>query len=274
MKIAFITPTRGIRNFGSQGDFQLALSHLLDIDEPNSYEKELLATGQQIILDNGLFENHQPEGIVNLIKKTQRIKATHFFAPDHLYDAKRTLKAVEHTIYNLKRLELADKIKIAAVIQGKTEEEFFWLYDELQKIPEIDLIGLSILAIPRCFGSFEGKETKKNVYQHDDEEITPTRIKCLKKMIERGNNKKNCHLLGLGSSLEDVIFAKKNCPWVVSHDSSSMFWSAIQGKKMLNDGSIEGGKSEVKVDFDFGTPTKKQLDLAQDNINLCKKLLQ
>ena len=39
MKMSFISPTKYIKEFQSQGDFILALSHLIDHDKENDYEK-------------------------------------------------------------------------------------------------------------------------------------------------------------------------------------------------------------------------------------------
>jgi len=274
MKLSYITPTAYIKNYQSQGNFVLALAHLMNLHESNEYERVILDTELPIILDNGLFENHTPEGIDSLITKGLRIRATHFFAPDHLFDKKRTEEDLNHAIYILKQRCANSYIKIAAVVQGETEEEWLEQYDKFQEIPEVDLIGLSILSVPRCFGSWNNeRHTKKDIYQHRDSEITPSRIKLLKKLLERGGNNKKCHLLGLGNSYEDVIFAAQNCPFVISNDTSSAFWNGIQGKKILDDGKIEGGKTEVKVNFNFKDATQEQLNNAQYNINKVKNLI-
>jgi hypothetical protein len=273
MQISFITPTAYIEKFANQGHFHLVLSHLLDRSELNEYEKLLVSSGKNLVLDNGLFENHKPEGIDSLIQKALRIKAKIFFAPDYLYNAEQTLKGVEMAIYIKNKVAPNSDLKIGVVVQADNEQDWLSLYDKFVHMHDVALIGLSILSIPRCFGIFKGKETKKIKYIHDNKEITPSRIKCLKALIDRGNNYKSCHLLGLGDSLQDIIFAKELCPFVYSHDSSSAFWNALQGKKILEDGSIEGGKTEIKVDFSFKNATKEQLELAQKNINIYKRLL-
>lgn len=272
MRLAFISPTRYIPVFGILGDFQLALAHLLDDNAVNEYEQALLSTGQQIVLDNSLFENHKPEGIDSLIRKALRIQATHFFAPDYLYDAKKTLDAAKNAIYIAKKLNVLDKVKVAAVVQASTEQEFFWLYDEYLKIPEIDLIGLSILAIPRCFGSFNKTSRKSDVYSLNEREITSSRIDCLKALLKRGGNTKSCHLLGLGDSYADVIYAARECPFVVSNDTSSAIWNGFMGKNINPDGSVEGGKTSVKVDFSLDQADSEQLNRALENIKLVKNL--
>jgi hypothetical protein len=47
----------------------------------------------------------------------------------------------------------------------------------------------------------------------------------------------------------------------------------MQGKKILEDGSIEGGKTKVPVDFNFSSAVSDQLKLAKYNINQVKKYL-
>lgn len=275
MDLAYITPTRFINQFGNQGDFHLALAHLMDRSKENEYERLLKESEKRIVLDNGLFELHHPEGIDSLIAKARRIGATHFFAPDFLYSAKQTFAALKNTLYILDLLK-EEKLKIAVVVQAETEEEFFELYDKFLKEPRVDLIGISILAVPRCFGSWNKTSHKKNeVYEHKDEEIVPSRIKLLEKLLERGGNTKNLHLLGLGASYEDVIFAKENCPFVVSNDTSSCFQSGLHGRLIWgNQLIVEGGKVKEKLDFDLKEISEDQIECIQRNINQVKMILK
>jgi hypothetical protein len=258
IKTAFITPTVYINKFGSQGDFQLGLSHLLNNECDNDYAQALKNTKQKIVLDNGTFEKGNPEGIGSLLQKAGKIGASVVFAPDYLYNAQKTRFTLDVTIYELRQLQLDKSIKIGAVVQAKDKQEWLSFYKELTLNPDVSMIGLSILAIPY-------------VYKMP---ITEARIACMKDLLKMNINHKKCHLLGLGSSLKDVIFASQNCPFVYSHDSSSAFWNAMQHKKILDDGDIEGGKTESRVDFNFNSGTDDQLTLAQQNIDTYKKLLK
>lgn len=264
MKLSFITPTAYILEYQTQGDFILALSHLMDREKENEYERAIKASGLEIILDNGLFENHFPEGIDSLITKAERIGATIFFAPDSLYNKEETQRSLEHAVYirNQRKVD----IKIAAVVQADNESDYLMQYEDFCNNPDVSLIGLSILSIPRCFGSRLAMSAKK--YKHDDKEITPSRIRLMEKLIELDINNKDCHLLGLGDSYRDVYYASKNCPWIISNDTSSAFWNGIQGRKINEELDVEGGKTDVKVDFNFKDASKEQLDLAQYNIKL------
>lgn len=263
MQISYITPTKYIKKYGSQSDFILALSHLIDEKEINEYEKAILETKLPILLDNGLFENQVPESLYSLVKKASRIGATHFFAPDKLFDSKGTEKELNKTIKHLK--ELNNGLKIAAVVQADNFEDYIDQLLAFNENPDVDIIGLSILSIPKSFYEEVGKY-----------DITESRVYLLKKMKDMELHDeikwKNCHLLGLGNSYEDVIYANDNCPWVKSNDTSSAFWNGTQGKKLIGAYcEVEGGKTKIPVDFSFNLLTREQAKLVQQNITKVKK---
>lgn len=267
MKLALITPTAHIKKFGNQGDFHLALSHLIDLDKTNKYEKNLIDSKLEIYLDNGLFENSTPEPLESLIAKALKINATHFFAPDMLFDTKGTQKELDRTIKHLSNPAFRfEAIKIAAVVQADNSEDYMTQLLSFNQNPGIDLIGLSILSIPKSFYEELGKY-----------DITESRIYLLKKMKEmadKGVKWKNCHLLGLGNDYGDVAYAKKYCPWVISNDTSCCFQSGLFGKRLTEELEVPGGKVKEKVNFELGTLTKEQKANIQFNITLCKKLLK
>lgn len=274
MKLAFITPIKWINQFGNQGDFHLALSHLLDRFKANEYEKELLKSKIPIILDNGLFENGNPEGIDSLINKAIRIKVKIFFAPDYLYNAEQTKNSVKITKDILKKRQV-NNLMLGVVVQADTKEDWIKQYIEFCNDSDIALIGLSILSIPRCFGSWnKRKHEKKEKYQLDLNEITSSRIECLKELQKLDIKHKACHLLGLGNSYKDVIYAKENCPFVFSNDTSSCFQNGLFMRKIEGDNlEVRGGKVEEKVDFNLQEISKAQEKIIQNNINQVKKII-
>lgn len=252
---SFISPTRYIEDLSSKGDFILALSHLLDLDRPNSYEITIKRTGLPIYLDNGLFENKIPERMDSLISKAINIKAELIFCPDHLYNRKKTEMEIDFTEKELIDRGLFRQIKLAAVVQAKTKKEYLEFYKDLCKNNTISLIGLSILTIPYVY--------KKP--------IAEARIALMKDLLKLKIKHKDCHLLGIGDSYKDVRFAIKNCPWIKSNDSSSPIWNAFQNKRIRKDLSIQGRKSKKPVDFNYKEATKEQIELALKNIEIIKK---
>lgn len=256
MKMSFISPIKYIKEFQSQGDFILALSHLIDHDKENRYEKAIKETNLPILLDNGAFENEYPEGIDSLIRKARKIKARRFFAPDHLYRSKATKDAVKITIDILKNLKERECFEVGAVVQADNPKDWIDQYIEFTENPEIDFIGLSILSIPKSW--------KKS--------ITESRVECFKELVKLKIKHKPCHMLGLGESYEDIKFAIKNCPWIESNDTSSCFMTGLNEIKYNKDLTIPGGKIKEKMDFNLSKLTQKQKECIQYNIDLIKKL--
>lgn len=265
MKLSFITPIRYIKDFGSQSDFILALSHLIDLSKTNAYEANIVATGLPIILDNGLFENHKPESVDKVIMKAVKIGAQYFFAPDELYNPIETNKGLEQAVNAQKQVlaQTGKRIKIGAVVQADNEKDYIDQLLDFNSNENVELIGLSILSIPKSF--------EKQLGKYD---VTESRIVLLEEMIrlatEEGIKWKPCHMLGLGDSFEDVIFAKQNCPWVISNDTSSVFQTTLFGKTYDDNLRVVGGKVQEKVNFDLEYQGGDFVLRLQKNIDLIK----
>jgi len=151
------------------------------------------------------------------------------------------------------------------VVQASNVEDYMTQLIRFNEDPNVDLIGLSILSIPK---SFEEELGEFNV--------TKSRLALLIRMCElskrEGVQWKPCHLLGLGSSFEDVIFAKQNCPFVISNDTSSCFQTGLFGKTYEGEFlEVPGGKIQEKVDFDLKEVGESERELIQKNINLIKE---
>lgn len=269
MKLSFITPTPWIKKYGSQSDFILALAHLLPSGGGSQgsweYEKEVKATGLPILLDNGLFEKHTPEPVKSLIDKAVAIGAHTFFAPDYLFDTKMTQIELDHTIALNKYYNTG--IKIGAVVQANNSADYKQQLLDFNANPDVDLIGLSILSIPE---SFEAILCEYN--------ITESRIHLMKWMLEYGKENniqwKNMHLLGLGNSFADVMFAAENCPFIISNDTSCAFQSGYKNKRLTENLEVPGGKVKDKVEFGLQYLTESMQDDIQFNIDIIKSLIK
>ena len=266
IKVSFISPTSLVEQYGNQGDIHLVLSHLLDEENVNDYEAKLRLSGKPLFLDNGLYENKTPEGVESLIKKALRIDAEYFFAPDFLYDREATEKSIDTTWEAIEKhksqLGRFSKTKLAAVVQADNDTDYIESYKKFVADPRISLIGLSILSVPKSFQRRSPSTT----------EISRLRMTALSILNELPQHK-DSHLLGAGSSYEDVAYAEVFCPWVVSHDSSSAVWNGIQGKKInIGNLSVEGGKTPIPVDFDWDESlSEQQQENIQHNINIILK---
>lgn len=265
MKHCVITPTKYINDpkIGSQSDFLLVLSHLLDQECQNDYAQEVKKfqdTGKQIYLDNGLFENHEPESPQTLIKKAITLNVDYVFAPDFLYDNEKTQEAF--TSFAKLAREEGYKGKLAYVVQAQNMLTYISGYKWAERNPEVDLIGLSILSIPRSFGD------EKN------QSITANRRVAIEMLDIYLDPKKPAHMLGLGEGLQDLVDAKKY-PWIISNDSCSAYMTGFY-KKSYDPNTLEvpGGKVQEKVQFDYdGELSSKQRAQIEQNTHFIKYLL-
>lgn len=261
IQTAFIAPTSMIRNYGSQGDISLALSHLLPEahEEMNLYEHIIRDIKLPITLDNGLFEKGEAEDMETLIDKAIGMNAEFVVVPDVLYDREETeANALEASKLLAKKESHGMEVpKLMAVVQANNPTDFIESYEWMVEQPYIHKIGLSILAVPKSFQ----KETKTN-------DIVANRIHCLQRLVD--SKHKDTHLLGAGSSYRDIAHANKHASWVVSHDSSSAVWNGIQGKRIDSRTlEVEGGKSEVPANFEYDAPiSSEQESIIQSNINV------
>lgn len=259
MKLSFITPTAYIKEYGSQGDFMLALAHLIDLEKENEYEKAIKATKLPIMLDNSCFEKNSAEPIDSLIEKALKIKAEVFFAPDVMFKTKETKEELIRAIKKVK--EKKANVKIGAIVQADNKKDFIEQLLDFNSMKEVSLIGIPIHPSAKSFNL----------------PITEARIELMKIMLrmeKEGVTWKEMHLLGLGDSYKDVMFAKDNCPWVVSNDSSSAFQTGLANYAYSADLEVVQGKVKEKVDFDLTGVYKGSLDDVDYNIKKIKNLIQ
>jgi hypothetical protein len=263
LQLSFITPTTHIKEFGSQSDFILALAHLIDLNKENDYEKAIKETNLPLWLDNSLFEHEKPEPLDQVLDKAIKIGAHMFFSPDYLYDAKKTKDQIDVTYDLMLKKGLIEgyrdiyenKILLGAVVQADNKEEWIKQYIDFTNDGRINIIGLSILSIPKSFGG----------------SITESRIKCLKELLKLDLKHKKVHLLGIGDSYKDVLFAKENCDFVESNDSSCPFQSGLFGKKLTDNLEVPDGKIKEKVNFKLKEINDKQREDIQYNISIIKR---
>lgn len=272
-RLSFITPTAFIKDYQSRGDFVLALSHLIDLDTENDYEREIKKLGLPIWLDNGAFEKGFPEGIDNLLRKSNKVKAKLVFAPDYWEDAKKTRDALQNFFYIQEKLNI--KVKVGVVIQASNWKEFLQFYEECLDDKRISVIGINHYTTSKVWQFRGQKGSKKNPLVHDTKRMTRDRIDVLKFLDAKFKDRnRNVHLLGLGGSYKDVIYAAKNFKWVISNDTSASFMAAYKGVMMDDDGDFVCGKIKEPVNFDLKkeSASAKDLERLQYNIDKIKSI--
>jgi len=247
MKHCYITPTEFINTpeIGWKSDFLLVLSHLLNEECDNKYAIEVqkfAETGKKLYLDNGLFENNEPEDADSLLRKAVSIWVEYVFSPDVLFDRKAT--EIQFDYFEKRCKEMWYKWKIAYVVQAKDPLDYINAYKWAENNDRIDMIWLSILSIPKSF---------QNIVWWND--ITFNRVVCLKILQDFINPQKDAHLLWLWDGLWDII-EWWNYNYIKSNDTSSAFQNWLFKKWYIEKWEsgypeVDGGKVKDKVNFDL-----------------------
>ena len=263
LRLSFITPTAYINSLGKEGDFTMALAHLLEIKVTTEYEKAIKEAGLPIILDNGCFEKGYPDGIDALINKAQKINAAGVFMPDWLYDNERTNAAIDNFIYVRDKMWPNFKPWLGAIIQADSLSQYLKDYKEYNNNPDISVIGLSYLAIAKCL------EKEKSIR---DKGITNLRKAMMTKMFAEEMPKKPLHLLGIGESYEDVLMASQLNAVNIYNDSSICFQAGLLGNSFTSL-ALKEGKPKNKVDFEMINIGAGKEALIRNNIKFIKNTL-
>lgn len=268
MQLAFITPTAYLSKFSSQGDFYLALAHLIDDNGENEYatfHRREAEKGRRVVLDNGLFEGAQVEPEA-LIERARAIKAQAVCAPDVLYDSKGTIKAFKEFI-RLK-YETGLVCDVMGIPQADNPSGWWECFQFMDMHTGCDLVGLSILSVTKSFDFLAGRGR--------DEYITGARAYLIRQLYNysdlSGRRLTPIHLLGLGESYADVVQAIELLPRdIVSNDSSSCFVHGAQGIRYDQFGVLPYGKDPTKLNFDLSPYlSSSRIDDTQYNIDIAK----
>jgi len=253
VKLCLISPTSGLEQFASLSDgIHLTLAHL--ISKTNKYTKYYKARkrvyGDELIMDNGAFEFKKPLSTDEIVEKAEILEPDYVVAPDYPYESwEKTVESTLKFIEDLKKRGLAGKYRIFAVPQSEIGDIKGWLkaFLRFQQIPEIDMIGMSILALPTAFC----KETNSI-------EIETNRLYATKYLKNKGyvGNKK-LHYLGGG----DKIHLLSQYDIAYSLDTSSPIWHGFHGIRMDQHKGLLEGKTRIEVDFNAKIPEDRFPDI-------------
>lgn len=252
IKFACIAPIHLLSLIPKSYDFHLLLAHLLEDPDYVAFYKARKLAGDTLLLDNGAFEFGKPleaEDILELIDKSG-IQPDYVVAPDYpTKDWKRTVDS---------SLNFANKVrdhafKVMAVPQSVVGDAEGWLegYQALVKHMDIDMIGMSILAIPNAFQKITGTTDIMINRLFATSEILNNKLQIAHYTAESGPIKpvtKWHHYLGLGQPRE--LLLQRQLGLMDSNDSSSPVWHGVQGIKYDDSyGGLINGKSPIPVDF-------------------------
>lgn len=262
-EFCFITPISLLEQYASQSTKHLCLAHLVDSsDEYANFYKRMRARGDYIICDNGAFELGESYAPEKLLALGHKCGANAIVLPD--YPAKDSLKTIDAAKEWLPIIK-QDGFDAFFCPQGIKGSLTDWLrgYDFAANNPDIDIIGMSILAIP-------------NALPHIDYTYARVVMSQLLLSMQRFNTNKKHHYLGLNASPNIEIPSLINMQTIWSCDSSNPVWSGVNGHR-YNPTSLDWLYIKKQflphVDFNIANPTLERThEIIQHNIDLTKGL--
>lgn len=199
------------------------------------------AKARPLILDNGADELTEGMSGDEFFDLVWEVEPTLVIAPDVLHDAKATQKNTREFIQRVDSTPDLEGIKIMAVPQGRTKDEWMTLYEEFDASSRISCIGVPY---DLKFNIKTG-ETYTDV---DDQIHAENRIQLMKFLKEEKLMNAPLHLLGMNNLRELLIHRAERYPVRVSNDTTAPFAAAAIGRRWSPGES--GAKDWPSLSFD------------------------
>jgi len=245
IKVCVITPISHLQVFGSLGEMDMSLSHLI-LEDPKGpytdYYKRQRQNGRFVILDNSAFELEQqgkgldPDPVLDAAEITN---PSEVIATDCLFDGPATIESTTRFIKRMRERGVLHKYQVMGVVQGHTKDEWLTCLNRLMDMDEINTIGLSKLAVPI---SFLGDKESSGC-------VARARVECVETIAEcygwELNDpfttlcSKEFHLLGGDNWTPWEIAQQVRYPWIRSNDSSAAVWYGRYHKVFNVEGKIQ-----------------------------------
>lgn len=258
MKFYAIPPNKHL-DMMDNGDSYFCLAHhyLADL----SYKEYFLNIRKNnpdafITLDNGAAEHSLVTQEV-LLEAVKELRPNEVIAPDILFDCHHTLDNFYIFVDKMKTNNLLEHTSVFACPQGSNKEEWFHCYMRMVAHPAVTCIGLSKIAVPKCWNEATG-----------DKMIAKSRNECVLDLIEKRYLVKPLHLLGMGEHTEFDYYLENKIPLIRSSDSCYTILAALNGISFE-----EGNTTRVPTEnayFDVEL-TEDQKALGKKNIEYLKR---
>lgn len=150
MKICNIVPLKYTLLSYTNSPTTMLLCHLSKENE--EYKKIAKNSHNYKMMDNSIIELGSAFSLENLIKEAIECDVNEIILPDSFQNAKETIRLAKQSITWLKKKKLLHKFKLQCVCHGKTIDEFKWCFNKINKINEIDVIGIPKV-LTKTFGN-------------------------------------------------------------------------------------------------------------------------
>lgn len=278
INFAHIVPTPHLEMLTKHNGCHLILAHLVESDETYRQFYANLDDGKEKILDNSgfeMFKQGRPMYSADkLIEMGTAVGADIIVLPDYPMQAGQvTIDAAKDLIPLFKEAGFGTFFVPQSEL-GEFDDYIatvLWALDN----PDIDVIGLSILACPVALGLKE--QTYDNVDDVDNSykmQRFLSRWQVLNYMADEGLLDdvaiNRFHCLGMVDGPNEIDLLNDHVEYIRSWDSSSAPWLGLHGNMVydMSPTGLRNGKYEVEVDFDYFTDNPALLIKALYNIQV------
>lgn len=147
-------------------EYNMLLSHIILDNERYAEWVRINLKNSYKIVDNSIVELGKAFNVENLLKAADKVEADEIILPDEFEDGEETIKKAKESINELKNKGYLGKFKLMVVCHAKSEKEFKRNFKKLEKIKEIDVIG-----IPKIICEWGDRNNFKNLYLNCNKEI-------------------------------------------------------------------------------------------------------
>ena len=227
MQVALISPVQNL-DLTRDGDIHMVLAHL--VKRNPQYADFYLREKKYKLIDCGACEG-ETQSIETCVEMAERVRADELILPDIIFQGRATVESAKKALDWLDRNRVLGKIKIHAVPQGSTREEWWTCFNELNDISEIDVLGISKLSTPVAF--------KK--------QLTEARVEITTQLYnENYGDQKQIHLLG--GSYDVLNEVRRHPDFIRSIDTSAPFEYA-RHQKFLSEAMFECPKAQLEIEL-------------------------
>ncbi|MGH3885491.1 MAG: hypothetical protein ACRDSZ_02805 [Pseudonocardiaceae bacterium] len=266
--IAVIASTPSLQRLSAAGTIDMALTHLV-LAQPAyaGFFQARTQAGVTVMLDNSAYELQETTGAGMaagpVLQATELTGAQIVVCQDVLFDGPATLITTQRFLDAARHHDSAGAagLRFIGVPQGRTRAEWLDCYHRLAAMPSIDMIGLSKLSVPRCFGA----------------PVAEARIACVAQLLEF-EAPKPFHLLGGDRSLPWELrehrrrgHDRAERGGVRSNDSSFAFWYAASGIDVDGHTGRAEHDATTKPDLTAGSLTDTDLATALTYVALLRR---
>lgn len=261
-------PKQLFQNHFLLNDYPYLLAHLLHPSFKEHYDEEYAKFYKETVkhfevsyLDNSTFELGDSIDLDILYELGEEYKPSHLILPDALNNMELTK---ERALNYIEKYGDKSTPKFIGVVQGRTLEEFFEMYEFFNQLKEVDVIAIPFDFLPK--DGFEGGL----------EEWKLQRVGLVNKLLDEYNYElpKKLHLLGCATPNEFGYYRSLAKKFINSVDTSAPIVYGWNGVKFTDRGiptGTEKPKDKLAENLDINL-SKEQLQVIGHNVRSFRNL--